>query len=198
MTEKRELKAYFTETFVRVYQAYNHIIAESAIKFQKFLSPPFKMDRFTWIKPSFFWMMYRCDWGQRRDQERILAVDIRHEGFLWALEHGCLSHFDQDYYASVSEWQNTKLSSPVILQWDPERDINSNKTAQRTIQIGLSPYASKLYNEEWIVKISDLTSLAFEVKTLRDHGHLSEAEALLPKEKCYQISDLVRGKIGLP
>lgn len=41
----------------------------------------FKMDRMTWIKPSFLWMMYRSGWATKKDQERILAIDIKREGF---------------------------------------------------------------------------------------------------------------------
>ena len=58
-----------------------------------FVSPPFKMSRMTWIKPSFLWMMYRAGWGYKdAGQRRILAIDITREGFQWALEHSCPSH----------------------------------------------------------------------------------------------------------
>ncbi len=48
----------------------------------------------TWIKPSFLWMMYRCGWGTKADQETVLAVEIDRAGFDWALRHACLSHHD--------------------------------------------------------------------------------------------------------
>lgn len=73
---KREIRAFYTNDFIRIYQAYNNCIADSAISNQKFVSPPFKLERTTWIKPSFFWMMYRCGWGYKEGQERILAIDI--------------------------------------------------------------------------------------------------------------------------
>ncbi len=81
MTEAREIRAFYTDKTIRVYQAFNHAIADSAIQHQTFVSPPFKMERTTWIKPSFFWMMYRSGWATKEDQERILGVDITHEGF---------------------------------------------------------------------------------------------------------------------
>jgi Domain of unknown function (DUF4291) len=63
--------------------------------------PPFKRDRMTWIKPSFLWMMYRCDWATKPGQERVLAVKITRAGFEWALAHACLSHFVPHSTASI-------------------------------------------------------------------------------------------------
>jgi len=49
----------------------------------------------TWIKPSFLWMMYRCGWGLKdENQKRVLAIDIDRAGFERALSMACLSHFD--------------------------------------------------------------------------------------------------------
>lgn len=45
-------------------------VCKIAVKHQKFVSP-FKVDRLTWIKPSFLWMMYRCGWVQKEGQELI-------------------------------------------------------------------------------------------------------------------------------
>ena len=54
---KRQIRAIFDEDTITVYQAYSKKIALPAVKNQKFV-PPFKMERMTWIKPSFLWMMY--------------------------------------------------------------------------------------------------------------------------------------------
>lgn len=54
-----EIRALYTNNTIRVYQAYNAMIAKEAIKKGTF-GNNFKMDRMTWIKPSFLWMMYRC------------------------------------------------------------------------------------------------------------------------------------------
>lgn len=75
MKEQRVIMAQFNEETVRVYQAYNHTIADQAVKTGSFGSA-FKMDRMTWIKPSFLWMMYRAGWGTKEGQERILAKYI--------------------------------------------------------------------------------------------------------------------------
>jgi hypothetical protein len=116
----RQIRAFFTDTTIRVYQAYCHEIADKALQAQAFV-PPFKMERMTWIKPSFLWMMYRSGWGTKSGQERILAVDLLRDGFEWALAHACLTHYDPVVYASQEDWALTKAESPVRVQWDPDR-----------------------------------------------------------------------------
>lgn len=54
LSEQRAIRAYYKNDFIRVYQAYNNNIADSAVANQKFVTPPFKLERTTWIKPSFF------------------------------------------------------------------------------------------------------------------------------------------------
>jgi hypothetical protein len=183
--KEKEIRAFFTNEFVRVYQAYNNIIADSALKHKQFVSPPFKIDRTTWIKPSFLWMMYRSGWATKENQNRILAIDITHQGFLWAVKHSCLSHFDSSIHISSKEWKKIKTTSPVIIQWDPERDLNLNKLTYRTIQLGLTYPAAKLYSEQWIIDISDITPLAQNIKSLCDNNRQSDAFSFLPIEKPY-------------
>lgn len=189
---EKEVRAYYNEHFIRVYQAYNNAIADSAIKHKRFVSPPFKTERTTWIKPSFLWMMYRSGWATKENQERILAIDITPEGFLWALEHSCLSHFDSRIYRDNEEWKRIKNASPVIIQWDPERDILLDKMNYSSIQIGLMPRAAELYNKEWITNISDVTPLAKQIKTLVEIEKLAEATSILPIEKPYPTVALPR------
>ena len=86
----RQIRARYDSETVRVYQAYRPEIADAAVAAGRFV-PPFSLDRMTWIKPSFLWMMYRCGWATKPGQERVLAVDITREGFEWALSHSCLS-----------------------------------------------------------------------------------------------------------
>ena len=180
------IRASYNSETIRVYQAYSDAIAETALKHQKFQSPPFKMNRMTWIKPSFLWMMYRSGWGHKdAGQSRILAVDILRTGFEWALENGCLSH--QDSSMTEEEWKNLKENSPVRIQWDPERDILSNPLSERTIQIGLSKRAIELYINEWTRKITDLTEFSQEIRNLVLSDKIDAARELLPTEALYPI-----------
>ena len=176
----------YDDRHIRVYQPYAHAIAESARAHQTFVSPPFKRDRMTWIKPSFLWMMYRAGWGEKDDgQRRILAIDISREGFEWALAHSCASHPEAGM--SKVDWEALKQRSPVRIQWDPERDLHLNPLPHRAIQIGLSREAVDHYVGEWIRRIEDVTEQAHAIHALVRAGSLDEARAALPREIPYPI-----------
>src|SRR5690242_9350195 len=136
MTEipARQVRAVYDPHTIRVYQAYSEEIAESALAHGTFVSPPFKMERMTWIKPSFLWMMYRAGWGLKdAGQARILAIDITREGFAWALANSCPSHPEEGM--SAEDWARLKDRSPVRVQWDPERNLALDPLPHRSIQI---------------------------------------------------------------
>jgi len=183
---ERQIRAVFDDDTITVYQAYRKEIAIPAIKNQKFVAP-FKMDRMTWIKPSFLWMMYRCGWGQKEGQEHILAIKIKREGFQWALDNSCLSHYDPEFYHSREEWKEKLKHSPVRIQWDPERDIHLEKLDYRSIQIGLSGEAVIKYVNEWIVSIEDITPLCEKIHSLVSED-VDEAIRFLPKERLFPSS----------
>lgn len=180
----QQIRAVYDDTTIRVYQAYSDVIADSALAHGTFVSPPFKMERMTWIKPSFLWMMYRAGWGFKEPgQSRILAIDITREGFEWALAHSCLSHADPSM--SKEAWKRLKNESPVRIQWDPERDLLLQPLPHRAIQIGLSKEAVKRYVNQWVRRITDVTSLAHEIQALVEEKRFEEAKDKLPVEKAY-------------
>lgn len=181
----RQIRAVYDDKIIRVYQAYSDAIADSALKHQTFVAPPFKMERMTWIKPSFLWMMYRAGWSYKDEgQKRILAIDITREGFEWALAHSCPSHPDPGM--NHDEWEQLKSRSPVRIQWDPERDLLLRPLEHRAIQIGLSKEAVRLYAGEWIRHITDITPLAHEIYSLVAEGRIDEARSALPRETIYE------------
>ncbi len=183
-TPAHQIRAVYDEGTITVYQAYRKEIARNAVKAQKFVAP-FKIERMTWIKPSFFWMMYRCGWAEKPGQEHVLAIKIKQEGFDWALKHACLSHFDTAFHPSYEAWQAQLAQSPVRVQWDPERDLFLNKLDYRSIQIGLSGEAVFRYVNEWIVEIQDITEECKTIYALIGERKLEEAQALIPKEQVY-------------
>lgn len=183
----REIRAAFNDETIRVYQAYSELIADSALTHGTFVSPPFKRERMTWIKPSFLWMMYRSGWGLKDPgQSRILAIDITRAGFEWALENACLSHPEPSM--TESEWSALKEKSPVRIQWDPERDLHLQPLAHRAIQIGLSKEAVDRYLGEWIQQITDVTPLARSIHSKVLAGELESAAAQLPVELPYPVA----------
>lgn len=180
----RQIRAVYNATTIRVYQAYSDAIANAALAKGAFTSPPFKMDRMTWIKPSFLWMMYRAGWGLKdAGQARILAIDISREGLEWALAHSCHSYPDESI--TREEWQRIKKNAPVRIQWDPERDLLLQPQVHRAIQIGLSKQAVDLYVRQWVQQITDVTPLAHKIHAQIILGKLESARALLPVEQPY-------------
>jgi len=184
----RQIRAQYDEKTIRVYQAYSDLIADAALAKGTFSSPPFKMDRMTWIKPSFLWMMYRAGWGLKdAGQARILAIDMSREGFEWALAHSCLSHPEESM--TQDEWQCLKENAPVRVQWDPERDLLLQPLAHRAIQVGLGKQAVDLYVREWVQRITDVTPLAHRIHAQVVLGNFEAAQALLPAEQAYCPAD---------
>lgn len=181
-TTANTIRAIFDERTIRVYQAYPADIALPALAAGRF-APPFKMNRMTWIKPSFNWMMYRSGHASKPGQEFVLGIDITREGFEWALANSALSNFTPGVHASHDTWKLEIESKPVRVQWDPERDWRLHPIdGVRAIQIGLSGEAVEHYVRDWIVRIEDMTPIA-------QAAALAETPASLPSmlEKPYPL-----------
>jgi hypothetical protein len=184
------IRAAYDEHTLTVYQAYAPGLAAAAVAQQRLDVPGFKVERMTWIKPSFLWMMYRSGWATKENQERVLAVKIQRTGLDWALQHACLSHFVATAHPDPAAWKEQLQAAPVRIQWDPERDLHLNPLPHRAIQIGLSGEAVFRYMHEWTVAITDVTDQAHDIHSLIQTGYLLQAEARLPQEAVYPTSQL--------
>ncbi|WP_326565908.1 DUF4291 domain-containing protein [Amycolatopsis rhabdoformis] len=181
-----QIRARHDDRTIRVYQAYSPEIGDAALAAGTFVAP-FKRARMTWIKPSFRWMGYRCGWASKPGQERVLALDLTREGFAWALSHAALSHFDPRVHRDDAAWQAAVRTSPVRVQWDPERDVHHRPLEHRSIQLGLSGEAVDRYVDEWITAVTDVTPV---MRAIREHlaaARVAEAVALLPDEPPYPL-----------
>ena len=192
---QRQIRAVYSQTTITVYQAYSHSIADAALKAGRFMSP-FKRDRMTWIKPSLLWMAYRSGWALKPGQERVLAIELTREGFEWALEHSCLSHFEAGTYPDHDAWENRKTISPVRVQWDPERGLRHEPLGYRSLQIGLSGDAVIRYVENWIVNLTDITASMHQLAGLIERGEDAAARALLPNESVYPLTEQLSRILG--
>jgi hypothetical protein len=192
----RQVRALFNEKTIRVYQAYGHEIADKALQSQTFISP-FKLDRMTWIKPSYLWMMYRSGWGMKSGQERILAIEISRIGFEWALANSCLTHYDPLVYSSLEEWSQMKAISPVRIQFDPDRTVNMEPLSQRAIQIGLSGEAVQHYVKKWITKITDITNFSKNLHKLILSGNTDAYFSMVPREEIYPLDWNISKRLGI-
>jgi Domain of unknown function (DUF4291) len=195
MPADRHVRAKFSAETIVVYQAYASPIADAALAAGTFVTP-FKRERMTWIKPSFLWMMYRSGWATKPGQERILAVEMTRTGFEWALANASLSHYDRHVHESAEAWAAEKRTSPVRVQWDPERSITLQPLPYRAIQIGLSGEAVTRYVDDWIRGITDVTDTATRIRRRLATGERDAAEDALPEERAYPLPESLCGRIG--
>lgn len=116
----RQIYAAYDEQGIFVYQAFKPSIAESALAKGTF-DKGFTLDRMTWIKPSFGWMLHRSGDATKNRQEAILKIKISHGGFLHILNHSVETSHNPKIYADNIEWKKALDSSEVRHQWDPDR-----------------------------------------------------------------------------
>jgi len=182
----RQVRARYSADTITVYQAYPAQIALPAVAAGRFVAP-FKRDRMTWIKPSFLWMMYRCGWATKPGQERVLSIDITLEGFEWALARASLSHYDRNLHGDKATWARQLKTSPVRVQWDPERSLRLKALPYRSLQVGLSGEAVDRYVDDWTVAITDITPRVHRLQDLLRSGDEQAAAAHLPIEHAYPL-----------
>lgn len=192
--EDRRIFAFYDETTIRIYQAYSNKIANEVVQLGRF-GDSFNMDRMTWIKPSFLWMMYRAGWGTKIGQERILAIDIKREGFNYIISNAVLSTYNRKIYSTHNEWKDKLKNSNVRCQWDPDKDIYGNSIGRRAIQLGIKGVMVNKYVDEWIENITDITEDVIKLRELRDNKTLKLE--LLPKEKEYFVNDNIKDILGM-
>ncbi|HEY7348254.1 MAG TPA: DUF4291 domain-containing protein [Ktedonobacterales bacterium] len=193
---EREIRADYDERSIIVYQAYRKEIALPAIAQNHFV-PPFSLNRMTWIKPSFLWMMERSNWGRKPGQEYILAIRITRQGWEEALSQAVLTTPDSGIYRDADEWRSQQKQALVNIQWDPERTIHGASLPYRSIQVGLSRHIIEKYVSEWTLEIRNATPLVRKISALLKAGETSKAQDLLPKERVYPVSPAIARRLGI-
>lgn len=188
----RQVRAFYDDQTITVYQAYSSAIAIPAVNEQKLsASPSFSFARMTWIKPSWCWMMYRSGYSYKDPgQAHILAITMRNAHFLGLLEKAVLTTHDTSNSGKIS----SKDKPEVKVQWDPERTPMLEKLPYRSIQIGIPRALSQQWVEEWIVSIEDVTERAQKLKAALDEKpELSVDELtsmdLHPVERPFQLPE---------
>ncbi len=178
-----------------VYQAFNDRIADYAIKHQKFGGEDYSFNRMTWIKPNFLWMMYRSGWAEKdSNQSRILAIEIKFEGFEELLNQGVLTSYDQSF-ADEKIWKENLNNSNVHIQWDPDHDFTGGKLNRRAAQIGIKKDALQKFNNEFIQSIQDITSFVKEQKSSIDAKNQSFS---VIAESVIDVNHSLKTKFNIP
>lgn len=174
------IMAQYDEEEIIVYQSYRKEIGEFAAKNQYF-GGAFSLDRMTWIKPNFLWMMYRNGWGTKEGQEVVLAIHLKISAFNTYLQSAVYSSYSTSLEMSHEDWKESVKTSSVRLQWDPDHDPYGNKLERRAIQIGLREDFIKSFAKEDIVLIEDISEF---VKEQHEFVQNKELEKLmLPAER---------------
>lgn len=184
--EGKHILAHFDDEAVVVYQAYRPAIGRFAAA-HGYFGGEFSFTRMSWIKPNFLWMMYRCGWGNKADQEVVLAIWLKRAAFDAILAEAVPSTFHAESYPDEPAWKQAVAASSVRVQWDPDHDPTGTPLQRRAIQLGMRGDVLKKYAQEWIVRIEDISAFVREQRANiapQRHAHL-----LLPKERVYPVSD---------
>ncbi len=192
----REIRAVYDDRSIIVYQAYREEIALPAVAQQRFV-PPFSLNRMTWIKPSFLWMMERSNWGTKAGQEYILAIRITRQGWEEALAQAVLTSPESDVYRDAEEWRSQQKHALVNVQWDPERTIHGASLPSGSIQVGLRRHIIEQYVNDWTLEIRNETPLARKIAALLKAGESGKAKDLLPRERVYPVSAAIAKRLGM-
>ncbi|WP_410645621.1 DUF4291 family protein [Amycolatopsis sp. lyj-346] len=165
----RQIRAARTETTVRVYQACSPAVADAALGKQAF-----ERGGTVQVTPSFRGAAHRSGNGREPGHERILAVDLTREGFEWALAH----------------------PGPVLVQWEPERDLDHTALNFQAIQLTLSGEAVDHYVDEWTTAVTDVTPVMRDIAGLLATDQLHLAVKLVPYEPPYPLGEELAKAIG--
>lgn len=184
------------EDQIVVYQAYKKSIAQFAVEHQYLGGPDFSYGRMSWIKPNFLWMMYRCGWAEKENQEHVLALWLPKSAFERILSLAVFSRFESNRYASREEWKQELASKEVRLQWDPDHDPLGGKLDRRAIQLGLKGDVLEEFGKKDVTYIKDITDLVREQKKNVDSQQLEKL--MVPRETIYELANAeLKTHIGL-
>lgn len=182
----RHILAQFDAKSIVVYQAYKPSIGRFAAE-NGYFGGSFSLERMSWIKPNFLWMMYRCGWAKKIGQEVVLAVRMRREGFDTILSQAVHSSFDAERYGTEEKWGDALSRFPVRLQWDPDHTPHGHKEERRAIQLGLKNGILAKYAREWIVSIEDISEFCREQFAHVEARRMTEL--LMPREHVYPVTN---------
>ena len=191
-SEGKVILARYDEQTITVYQAFRPAIALPSVAAQR-MSGAFSLTRMSWIKPNFFWMMYRSRWATEPGQEHVLAIRMLRQGFDTILASAVASSFRASGSETREDWQAAVKSSDVRLQWDPDHGPGGEKLARRAIQLGLRGEALRRYVEEWTVCIKDITPFVAEQRARKADRHA----LLCPIERPYPVSPELARSLGM-
>eukprot|EP00903_Cladosiphon_okamuranus_P011573 g10888.t1 len=210
----RCLLAQFTDREVIVYQAYNPQLGSFATE-HNYFGGGFSFARTSWIKPNFTWMMHRCGWASKQNQEVVLALSLRRDFWDNVLSQAVMSNYAAHLTTqpevpdlpsaprgqAQSRWKALLQASNVVMQWDPDHQpFTGDKTSHRVIQLGLrgdalAAFRGPAFGEGGIEDMTPFTKATYD----RHQGGGGSGGALfLPAEESYPVDNArVARRIGI-
>ena len=152
------------------------------------------LNRMSWIKLNFLWMIYFSGWATKLKPEVVLAIWLKRSAFDEVMK-ACIplrsdsiltprlsSKFIPELYSTKQEWQQAIHKSSVRLQWD--RTLRDGQLKRRAIQQGLRGDLLAAYARDWILHIENIFKLVREQYKLlandRKRDFLVSAEFVYP------------------
>jgi len=181
------ISAYQDQDCLVVYQAYKPSIAQFAVENQYLGGADFSYSRMSWIKPNFLWMMFRCGWCEKENQEHVLALWVRKSDFESILNDAVYTTFKPEHYSSMDSWKADLNTKDVRIQWDPEHHPSGAKIDRRVIQIGMRGQILRNFCQKQIRHVMDITKFVKEQKNyIEQNGY---DHLLMPIERPYDLAD---------
>lgn len=190
----RHILAQYDANSIVVYQAYCPETGHFAAKHGRF-GDGFSLNRMSWVKPNFLWMMHRSGWGTKEGQEVTLAIRLSHELWEEVLSQAVPSSYARNLYDSKEAWQRELSNSEVRLQWDPDHGPHGEKLERRAIQIGIRGQLLRRYANE-ALEIEDISEF---VAAQYEHVRAGNLEQLqTPTEKVFwPQNEVIPRRLGL-
>ena len=180
----RHIMAQFDDESVIVYQAYRPAIGHFAAQ-HGYFGGEFSLNRMSWIKPNFLWMMYRCGWASKEGQEVVLAVRLKRTAFDEILRRAVHSTSFQRSMRAKQRGRQRSARSDVRLQFDPDHNPSGAPIERRAIQLGLRGEVLAKYAREWLLGIEDVSEF---VREQSRHARSPYDRLVTPKEEVYPVT----------
>lgn len=174
--------AHHDDDTIIVYQAYRPAIGRFAIEHGRLNGPDYSLNRMSWIKPNFLWMMYRSGWGTKPGQEVILGLRLRRAFFDEVLAAAVPSSHDPLRHVDRAEWQQAVAASDVRLQWDPDHAPDGSRLPRRAVQLGLRGKTLARFADEELLEVIDMSPFV-EAQRANVEGDLTAL--MTPLESVY-------------
>ena len=196
------IMANYDANSIIVYQAYKSELSRAILECQNFhdvkcIEAGYSLTRTTWLKTNFLWMMHRSGWAHKHNQERVLAIRLKREGFdqiLGNVLKVVSGVKNLEKHISVDWKPPEKPIRKVILQWDPDHAPDGEAIKERrALQLGLRNEMLLKFSQEFVVSIVDVTEFVleqYERCKVRDRPFRDLTRLETPLEREYVPSSL--------